>query len=420
MANSIRFIPNTSSSAGTIDLRIEGITQVDALVDKNILIEVYEIDYKQDGGISGKSNDLLATFTAVIRKGSNNTAPVFFFNSVVRTDSNPSVLPIDPPRSVSNADSSKKWTLPFTPKWQYPHFNIRFVTSPSGTNVSSPFLILFQSQAVEREKYIYEIGVTIKQDKKIFFDSTRSPAFIDCNVALANNCAEATRLYMQDHIDLIGLRTIGTNYGSEYVPSNQAIFQTEKTTYKLQQTSCIDYVLSAFELGHQKTFASKDWSFIKSFLSEGKGTTLAKGLEKNGWIGLYYNPDVKNPYDMTAGATKSEHSYSYVVAKKSRIYYDLRVRDLVINYRPTTTFQDGRTPKTVTPKESAKVDLLKKVTFGFVIAKGGMHTALLHSGNVYEVHWDQGPREISVYQASDFQSLWPWLSGMIYVPKGAW
>ncbi len=185
--------------------------------------------------------------------------------------------------------------------------------------------------------------------------------------------------------------------------------------------SCIGYLLEAGKFGHEKTMASNDWKMILKSLTKGKGTTLAKGLERAGWIGIYYNPDTKNPFDKSHPEIDwKEHPYSFLIAKQKRLYYGLRVYDLVVDYRPIDFYYDGTPVTEKTIQDSSKIGKLTSVPFGFINVRGGMHTALLIDGEVYEVHWDEGCDSIHLYDKTNFQTDWAWLSGIIHIPQGNW
>jgi hypothetical protein len=96
----------------------------------------------------------------------------------------------------------------------------------------------------------------------------------------------------------------------------------------------------------------------------------------------------------------------------------------VVNYRPTTSFDDGTVPASVTAKESTEIARLKAIPFGVLITRYAYHTAILSRGKVFETHWDVGPWDPAgskpLFDATDFEKDWSWLSGMIMVPRGFW
>lgn len=50
-----------------------------------------------------------------------------------------------------------------------------------------------------------------------------------------------------------------------------------------------------------------------------------------------------------------------------------------------------------------------------------MHTALISNGNVYQVHWTEGPKSKDLFdKADDFTNKWEWNSGLVVVPRVFW
>jgi hypothetical protein len=421
MNGSMRFSPNVAKGGDCITLMLEGLTKPDDVKNKTITIEIIEVDKGRDGGAAGKTDDILATFECGIDVDETVNPRNYFFRSVTRTDTFESSLPSPEVRTAT--DGTTNLTLSFTPEWIPPYIYISFEGDPQTVGPQQAFTVLFFGDANERENYIYELAARLKVEKTVIADTTPWPSPIDCNNLLAHNCRQATLALYNDHRELVSLRGIGTHYGSNYTPSDNAVFNTQKTTYGLKVMSCIGYLLEAGKLGHEKTSASADWKAILKSLSQGKGTTLAKGLEKAGWLGIYYNPDTKNPFDKNHPTIDwKEHPFSYSIAKQKRQYYGLKVYDLVVDYRPTESFYDG-TPVSEseqTIQNTTKIDTLTSIPFGFINVRGGKHTAILIDGEVYEVHWDEGCTSSHLFDKVNFRNDWNWLSGIIHIPKGCW
>ncbi len=404
MATSFQLTPSTANGGGELALLIESLDNPQAILGKKCQIKFFELD---DTG----APDPLATFTAAIHQASTTgAAPSFEFKGVTRTDTFAASLPGYQERKSADGSTS----LPYKPQWQTPHFTLRF-NNPLGTAVpSTSFTILINGEEGEVEKYTYQIGFEVTLDGKKIFSSIAAPSTVDCVHVLASNCVEAATLYMKDHQDLIDTRGIGTQYGSQLENHLNASGQSAQVPtlnanikkYKLEKTDCITYVLAALKLGHEKSNALDDWKKIYAhYLKDSKrsGISLAKGLQDHGWLGIYYNRDTKNH------SHNNEHAFSYTVAKGTKkTYYKLQVHGLVVDY--------GSSPTTEFTK-------LKGIPFGVINARGGFHTALLMSGNVYEVHWNHGPDSPELYEATRFED-WTaddqWLSGIIHTPKGYW
>lgn len=190
--------------------------------------------------------------------------------------------------------------------------------------------------------------------------------------------------------------------------------------FGLEQTNCIIYCSSVIEWAYAQVGKKE---IAKTIVRKSKkGTDLAKYLHSIGWKGIYWNPDVKNPFD-----SDNEHSYSYTIAKNKKRYYGIPVIGYVINYRPTDFYKND--PPWWKVWESRELDIskitktdlsgfakLKRVRFGFGAARGGKHTFLYGSGSIYEVHWG-GISILGLYEKSPFLD-YGWLSGILMIPPG--
>jgi len=364
------------------------------------------LDTGKDGGRAGNKNDLLAEFSATIVNTGSKQEPKLSFERVSRMDHYPTDFPKTEVRKTPEGEP-----LSYTPTWKTPHFLLAFAAA-SGTTDS--FRILIRGDAGEREGYIYEIGFKVLVSGKVFHDSSKMSMTLDCTGYLSHNCVQAAKMFMADHQEMVVKRSMGLNYGSDF---NAPSLEVDKIGYDLKVTSCIGYQLDSVGTGHSKTMAEADWKRIRSFMVEGRGTTIFKGYEDAGWEGLYYNPDVVHAADRD-----QEHPYSYSTAKKQSKYYGIKVVDCIINYNPNSIYEDGEEiPATSrTPKDLIKTAKLKTIPFGVMLARGGRHTAMIMSGRVYEVHYSQGPRDLNLYGSTDFETEWPWYSGIIMVPPGHW
>lgn len=396
--------PNAASGGDTLTLEVHGFMNPSDYQGKVFEVRLLEMDAGQDKGGPSSKDDQLATFQVEVINFGSAIVPKLAFDKVVRTDLFPSVIPAESPRF-----SAEGHPLTFSPDFKLPHFKICFATK---AGKSPEFLILLKGDPGERESYVYEIFLEIKVAGKVAFTSASMPTSLDCKNFLNHNCMRAALMQLVDHREMVNTRGVGLRYGSD---CTDPTLTTDKATYKLSVTSCIDFLLEATATGHEKSLATADWIRIRSFMRGGKGTFLFKGFEDAGWIGLYYNPDVYNPADQ-----EQEHPYSYSMVKRQAKYYDLKVRSSIINYRPTATFEDGTSPKKVTALESSEVAKLKGVPFGVLMARGGRHTALIMSGVVFEVHYNFSARDADLYTATDFEADWPWMSGIIMVPPGFW
>lgn len=453
--SSFRLHPNSADGGEVLRLSIEGfksISEAEPFLNKECKIRFYEVDGRNKSAKFGKKDDLLAEFTANIVLKASIPMITWGFEDVIRMDKFENKLPMPKTRKVKDSTGTEI-ELKYKPDWRPPHF---ILSHDLGKNLmvgGAPKLhvVLLQGSVLEREKYIYEIAVQILVDGKEKFSSRRFPTRLDCNKQIAHNCKEATKMMLDDHQELVKKRGIGTNYGSQFSPSDYAKFKAQKKKFGLTNSSCIVYLLEACERAHKESYSTADWKKIRNHMKEGTGPTLAKGLEKWGWVGLYFNQDVNHPFDLDWSERKwarNHHKAGYRQAqgrgRKKGTYGEerLKVQDMIINFRPTIKYQKwdlaeypdfgkgvkgarGLNGKTIasadrTKKESAKVNRLKKVPFGLVNAKDGLHTAIIVFGKVYEVHWDKGPDDELLYEATDFEKDWGWITGIIHVPAGTW
>lgn len=456
---------NDIESGQGMNLIVEGIDNPDGIVGKKCIVKIYEIDTLIGKRQESTKDDLLAVFDTEIIKGLREDNYYFDLNKTIRTDTYNNKLPIreditDPMGNVLPVQ------LDYTP----PHFIFYF--DQGSPRPSDGFTIMIQSDANELEMYIYEIGFTIEIDGNIIYDARKIPAYVNCTKVLAVNCHNSADFIKQCHERLINDRGFGTHFGNKYIyeaytterefleavsieefgfvdnawiRNNTGVywdvneknnFTTNKQNYKLQKTSCIDYVRASFELGFKKTGMNSEWKAIWNKVKNGRGDLLASALVKNGWVALYYNPDVVHPNDDGPPGSEdykaaSEHTYSYGNAKSKKVYYGIPVHDFVTNYFPTVISTSGgfrtvssfsRKPSTTTVKQDPPEKFFK-IPVGLIIARGGMHTAIFSNGNVLEVHWDVGPFLSSghpLFEKRDFCSVWPWNSGVIVVPSIYW
>lgn len=222
---------------------------------------------------------------------------------------------------------------------------------------------------------------------------------------------------------------------------------------------CLEWCLLNMRQAYKEANMSRDWKNIletavknsnnalvsKNYGFKGViGTELAKVLVDDGWIALYYNPDTLLPKDKPAIIPPkeevkkldlrflwfdffvgwAEHVESYKVAKEKKHYYNIPITDMILNYNPTTELKDIRFSSlnatvlvdSPTVKQTDKVEQLKQIPFGLLLARGGQHSAIISYGKVYEVHHALGPVDKKLIDVKDFETEWEWLSGVIIVP----
>lgn len=204
-------------------------------------------------------------------------------------------------------------------------------------------------------------------------------------------------------------RGYGTHVG------NQATDTGQGRTPAPVKTDCTEYTVSVL----RETFNAKgQGDAFKKILSSAtkesggglKGTKLIDALRTQaGWKVLYWNPDTNFVDTKADGSKDTEHTYSAHVAKTKGTYYGVPIEKdkLVADYSPHAG--------TKTSRDTTALDKLRKIPFGVIAARGGMHIAMLVSGVVYEVHWTEQCTSERVFEATPLES-WAWLSGIVAAP----
>jgi hypothetical protein len=204
-------------------------------------------------------------------------------------------------------------------------------------------------------------------------------------------------------------RGYGTHVG------NQATDTGQSRNPAPTKTDCTEYTVSVL----RETFNAKgQGDAFKKILSSAskesggslKGTKLIDALRTQaGWKVLYWNPDTSFVDTKPDGSKDTEHTYSAHVAKTKGTYYGVPIEKdkLVADYSPKAG--------TKTSRDTTALDKLRKIPFGVIAARGGMHIAMLVSGVVYEVHWKEQCTSERVFEATPLEN-WAWLSGIVAAP----
>ncbi len=215
--------------------------------------------------------------------------------------------------------------------------------------------------------------------------------------------AVARRLDLE-HDALIASRGCGTFIGSKAGPPPAGIHP------RPQVTDCTTWVIDVLRESFVATGRSGDWSrvFSSARASSGsggfRGTELMKALQSHlGWTGLFWAPDT------TTSDSNGEHRYAAHVARTKGTYYGMAVdrSKAIVDYRPEDA---SRTPN------RSGLDRLKRIPFGVLTAKGGMHMAVILNGKVYEVHWADGCESTRLIEDGELET-WAWNSGAIVAPR---
>lgn len=229
------------------------------------------------------------------------------------------------------------------------------------------------------------------------------------------------------------------------------------------ESSCIGWAMENVGEAYKAAGKEARWKEIEGIVraNGSRGTVLAQELQKDGWKGIYWNPDSKHPDShfgkngtytnlnpetrplhgdrepckktefsarerqndpvMATHCTPGEHISTASKTDTSYGTYCIRIDDRVMDYRPNAWAGKGRP----TQADTAGLKKLEKVPFYFGLTEGGNHTFVGRNGSVVEFHYDRDPtqrdavEETPLYQWG-MQSGLKWQSGVILVPPNAW
>ena len=177
-------------------------------------------------------------------------------------------------------------------------------------------------------------------------------------------------------------------------------------------TDCTQYVLAVLERAFQAAGLGQEWQAIlrKGVRSSGsgglKGTEVIKALQADrSWQALFWAPDPRDPADNNA-----EHSWAYRVVGRTQAYYGIHVDPArsVVNYRRTSPARKA---------DLTGIESLRRLPFGVLAARGGLHMAMIVNGDVHEVHWTTPATSRDAITATPLESF-AWQSGVIAAAPG--
>ncbi len=152
----------------------------------------------------------------------------------------------------------------------------------------------------------------------------------------------------------------------------------------------------------------------KQFVWGGRGTVLLEELRsKYGFETIHIDskPDIKNKDKTSDAATRKSgfvpNTANKVIGADTGERLDVRVR--VERFVKLGT--------NISPESRKLWEALKKVEFAVGVADSGMHTFVLSRGMVYEIHWNQGPKDPGLTSVKPLDKFFQaWGSGVIAVP----
>ena len=177
-------------------------------------------------------------------------------------------------------------------------------------------------------------------------------------------------------------------------------------------TDCTEYVLTVLDQTFAAAGLSAQWRTIRRRAARNSGSGGLKGTEvikaiqaESNWQALFWAPDPRDPADNTA-----EHPYAYRIANTRQVYYGIHVDPArsVVNYRRTSPARRA---------DLTGVERLRRLPFGLLAARGGIHMALIVNGEVHEVHWTEPATSRDAITATPLENF-AWQSGVIAAPPG--
>jgi hypothetical protein len=186
----------------------------------------------------------------------------------------------------------------------------------------------------------------------------------------------------------------------------------------------IDWVLEHVKAAYVGAGRSERYEEIAKVVKKHdfRGLALARELQRDGWTALYFNPDVENPNDRDP-ADSVEHKRSKRQVDHEGTYgvgrYKIAIapEHQLLNYRRTPVVGKDGAVSNPAPDLSA-VKKLRKIPFGVLIAKQGIHTAVVVRGDVNDAHVIAAPWERDMFVQVPLENPeFKFNSGIILVPS---
>jgi len=421
----VRLHPNAPKSGEHLLLLVESIPPKCHL-PLDCTIELYESDRGLE--TTGAPQDtLLAKFDARLVRTGSGRDPKYVFDRVGRVDNLEKNLP--PPE----AQVFKGRTLNLTARWCSPHFILQF---PTSTFALSPrakqypgcpsHTVLIKSKSVRPEQYVFEVFFKVYVSGAVVRSSHGHPTLINCTNCVVHNCAEAARVLLEGHREVIRRRLniaviqgagrrCGTHYGLAWATASA---RSAAAARGLERIGCDKYAWLAMKTAHAKTRLAKDWEDVWNArrmkvrnYKRWNAVTIAKLLrEKLGWEVLYYNFNSArtNAVDNASYANAVYHNVYWFPGLKYEEKYKIPIIDVI----------SSRQARAVWRK---KLDWLKRVPFAFGTWRAAVHTGMVLRGTVYEVHYHGGPDDSRLFEKACTIARWmTGRSGIIAMPGGMW
>jgi RHS repeat-associated protein len=236
----------------------------------------------------------------------------------------------------------------------------------------------------------------------------------------ANQALQTIESQMERHQMSIDEHGIGVYQGTRYKPDKKEAKDDQakaaKANIQVQATNCITLLNEAMRTYQDDLM--RPWGQIteRSVDARGRG-----GLEVETARGTTLLKEARSRSDFTT---------VYVIDPKDKVEWKESkkagvgpAKAAVVRGADTKVKHDVRLPLDHFVKQKQAIEKLKDVPFGLGITvhEWGFHTFVFSYGNVYEVHFNNGPQDPEVFEKSTLeQFMSTWGSVVIAVPPGPW
>jgi len=186
----------------------------------------------------------------------------------------------------------------------------------------------------------------------------------------------------------------------------------------VRNTDCITSIMDTIGATFASFGQASTWSAIKSLAysrSESRGASGLTGIDlqtalisKAGWKAIFVAADL-DP-NSTENRSTDHHIVEYNMAKRGVPMFGGRGAPGV---KPVAAVGD------YSPEEGdvneVGLDQIRQIPFGFACASGGMHTAMIASGEIHDCHWTEEADSTYLFEKIPIES-WDWRSAVIVVP----
>ncbi|BAV06589.1 protein of unknown function [Filimonas lacunae] len=300
----------------------------------------------------------------------------------------------------------------------------RSTTRGGAKSTSSPFEVRPDMLSKGQGRYTLRCTARNKTHHPIYYADSTFYAYTTTPVAMMNKAG------LKNITDSPGTHTFGEVGGAKarsmMLEHKESVAATGTGTMQgnrcgsaapsgVTASDCTNYVLDVLKYTFNAQGRAADWTKVfqeaqKTSNGKFKGNELVKALiSQAGWKAVFWAPDPRNP-----GDGKPEASVANNGVKKNKEYKSSNEKT-GIPVDPDKSVIEYRRTEPIKQNNMTGIDKLHKIPLAVITARGGTHMTLLINGVVYEVHWDKGPDDPNVLEATPLEK-WVWESGAIVMP----